>query len=730
MVHLKKISLISVICVLFGLGAEQLPQQLQIRNEKSKMKQWPFHLLILIIILLASWLRLWRLPEAPPGFWFDESYNAMDTLWMLETHSPQLFFVGNNGREPMLHYLALAPLTILGASPFTMRLVAALIGIITIPLAYRWTLLLLKTNPDRYWLAITTAAGISGSFWHVLVSRSGFRAILLPFFVILTAYLFWYGWQRQSLPYLALSGLTLGLSQYTYLPARLLPLLFLLFALLRSSLNLRLTISDFRLWQPPKTANQYLWSGLGLMALISIIVYLPLALFHWYNPAAFFARTNQTFIWSEITAGKLTLTEHLLTALSAFAVGRDVEWEFGLLGQTSFGWLNIGLFWLGLIIALKHARRANYLFLLLCLLVLWLPALFSNKPINSLRLLGFISIYHIIGAIGLLFLANALSKQFNWPAYPIKLLLFTLFLTYNLGFTTYNYFIYWTNRPEVYKEYNAPLVDLTRYLIEESAQTDFLLPFTIYAHPSARLLLHDHFQETEMPSTPPASNRPLTFVDPKAALHIDLHLVRSSSYVWLTRSPDGAGIAYVSRQEPPPNFSLKPLSESYPFINPHTKDATAFLTDLESIKPALPLFTHWPELHPVNYNLNNQFQLLDYRISPNPALPDQNINIYLYGQLLTNGPYKEYYLQLQLFDQQDILVKQTKISTRELFRWRRAGAVVQADRTIEFDSTPEPGPYRVELSLLHRNKALPLYTAAGKMLGQQITLDTIHISKE
>jgi hypothetical protein len=528
--------------------------------------------------------------------------------------------------------------------------------------------------------------------------------------------------------YLALSGLTLGLSQYTYLPARLLPLLFVLFALIWSIAGQR----GSSVHDPLGAARSpyFIWIGLGITAIVSAVVYLPLALFYWNDPADFVARTNQAFIWNEITAGKLTLTEHLLTALSAFAVGRDVEWEFGLVGQSSFGWVNIGLFWLGLVTSIKYVRRASYLFLLVSLLVLWFPALLSNKPVNSLRLLGFLSIYHTLGAIGVVSFVNTAIKRFNWPDYPMKLLLFMLFLTYNLWFTSYNYFTYWANRPEVHKEYNGPLVDLTRYLMRESEHTDFLLPFSLYAHPSARLLLYDQFRETGIGSIPPLSNRPLTFVDPKAALHIPLHEVRSSSYVWLTRSQTGEGTVYVSRQQPPANFTLTPVSETYPFVNARTGDLIALLTPIDSIEPALPLFMQWPDLHPVNYNWDNQFQLVDYQISPNPARPEQIITIYLYGQLLTDAPFKEYNLLIQVFNQQDTLVDQTSISTRELFRWRQARAIVQAERTIDFNSKPEPGLYSLRLSLLHRTNPLPVYDPDGKMLGQQITLDQIHIIEE
>ena len=47
-----------------------------------------------------------RLAELPPGFWYDEAYNAMDSIWMLDTRSPTLYFIQSNSfREPLLLYL-------------------------------------------------------------------------------------------------------------------------------------------------------------------------------------------------------------------------------------------------------------------------------------------------------------------------------------------------------------------------------------------------------------------------------------------------------------------------------------------------------------------------------------------------------------------------------------------------------------------------------------------------
>src|SRR5574341_694327 len=157
------------------------------------------HVLILLVVLIfvAAWLRLWRLTELPPGVWYDEAYYAMDALWILETRSPQVFFIGNNGREPLWQYLAAISMAVLGVRPYAFRLVSVLVGIVTLPLMYRWLVTLFFPDPNRSWLALIATTGYAFSFWQVMMSRTGYRVTVFPPFVILTAYLFWRGWQRR-----------------------------------------------------------------------------------------------------------------------------------------------------------------------------------------------------------------------------------------------------------------------------------------------------------------------------------------------------------------------------------------------------------------------------------------------------------------------------------------------------------------------------------------------------
>ncbi len=93
--------------------------------------------ILLVIILLACFMRLWRLPEIPAGLWYDEAYNAMDALWMADAGHYPLFFWGNNGREPLWTYLLWLSTLLLGNTTFAVRWVGSLAGILTIPIIYK-----------------------------------------------------------------------------------------------------------------------------------------------------------------------------------------------------------------------------------------------------------------------------------------------------------------------------------------------------------------------------------------------------------------------------------------------------------------------------------------------------------------------------------------------------------------------------------------------------------------
>jgi 4-amino-4-deoxy-L-arabinose transferase-like glycosyltransferase len=191
------------------------------------------------VVGLATALRLWQLDLLPPGLFFDEAYNGLDTRQILQESNRPLFFAGNNGREPLFIYLQALSVAAFGATPYALRLVSALVGILTIPIIYFGAFVILKsahssTDSDRRvaWLALVAAVGMTISYWHLGLSRLGFRAnLLIPISALAVAF-FWRAWTGQRYRDYLWTGIWLALAMYTYLAARFLPLVLLAFVTL------------------------------------------------------------------------------------------------------------------------------------------------------------------------------------------------------------------------------------------------------------------------------------------------------------------------------------------------------------------------------------------------------------------------------------------------------------------------------------------------------------------
>jgi len=130
--------------------------------------------LLLLVTALAAALRLYALDTWPPGLYHDEAYNGLDAINIIRGVRP-IFFEANNGREPLFVYLVAVSISCLGRSPLAIRLLSALLGTLTIPATYWMTRQLLGRGE-----ALLTALITAVTFWHLNLSRVGFRAIGLP----------------------------------------------------------------------------------------------------------------------------------------------------------------------------------------------------------------------------------------------------------------------------------------------------------------------------------------------------------------------------------------------------------------------------------------------------------------------------------------------------------------------------------------------------------------------
>ena len=99
--------------------------------DRLKRRDWSEIALVAGLFLAALAVRLIALRTIPPGLYNDEAAYGMDALSVLDGHYA-VFFERNNGREPLFIYLLSVVFRFAGATPYTIRLTAAICGALTV----------------------------------------------------------------------------------------------------------------------------------------------------------------------------------------------------------------------------------------------------------------------------------------------------------------------------------------------------------------------------------------------------------------------------------------------------------------------------------------------------------------------------------------------------------------------------------------------------------------------
>lgn len=376
--------------------------------------------LAVALLLLAALLRLAQLPALPPGLNFDEAGSGVAGLDIL-AGAPRLWWSLGGGQEPLWPYLAALSTWALGHTPLALRLPAAFTGILTVAAVYKLAASLPLAGRRQQWLGLLAGLGLALSGWHLHFSRLGFRAILLPLFSTLAFYFLWRGLAAAGRPgkprYFVLAALWMALAIYSYLAARLLPLVLLPF-FLGLWLGHRFYPGRF-----PAPA----WRGLGVLLLALLLGLLPLLVYFGLHPADFTARAGAVSIFNPAWhQGDLagTAWRTLAVTLGTFAgLSGDANPLVNLPGRPALPPLLAAFFGLGLLASLARigssrgapAARPAALLLLCWWGVMLLPALLAPEGApHHLRLLGAAAPACILAAVGLLavveFLAGRLGR--------------------------------------------------------------------------------------------------------------------------------------------------------------------------------------------------------------------------------------------------------------------------------------------------------------------------------
>ncbi|MEW6232840.1 MAG: glycosyltransferase family 39 protein [Chloroflexota bacterium] len=409
-------------------------------------EHWLELILLLIILVAALGLRLYRLDGAPPGLQHDEVFQAIFAMEILAGARP-VFFEANGGESALYAYFVALAMRLLGESYLAIRLVSVFFGM--------WSLLagyLLCRELWGRWVALLATGGLAVSFWHVFDSRVGLTPISMLALALTSFCFFWWGLRRKNALLLAVSGLFLGGSLYTYLSAPVIPVALFLFVVY-------LVFCQRQLLRD----NAF---GLLLLFVIAVAVAVPLARFIATHPATSTARVRDLSVdLAALAQGDpAPILADTLGVLGMFTFRGDPKWRYNIAGRTVFDPVTGLLFYIGLALAIVRWKRPEYAFLLVWTAVLTLPSALSPENPSTLRSLGAITAIYSFPAIALAGLWKLASPRVGPGAGSLVLAGAALLMGVS-GFSTYrDYFVVWVKSPEVREVYRADLAEAAHYL--------------------------------------------------------------------------------------------------------------------------------------------------------------------------------------------------------------------------------------------------------------------------
>lgn len=424
---------------------------------------------LLLILLAGALLRIALLTEIPPGLTHDEADHGLDAWGVVNGVRPVYFTVGY-GREPFYDYSTAGLMAFLGPSFLAGRLTAAFFSIILIAGVYGWV----SRAFDRQ-IALYTAAALAVSFWAVMTGRQGLRSITLPAIFALSAIFYWRAIGREgdtvhssnartaawfspgSLPNFMAAGLLLGVTFYTYIPARVLWLLFPLMLPFLALLD--------RSW------FSKIWRGTLLMLLLAGLMALPLVIYLSSSPEVEVRLDELSQPLTAAIDGNFDpLLENIVSGLGIINFIGDGQWRYNIPDRPLLGPLISVLFFVGLALSgwrIVRALRgrsppnigASAFFALAWLALALLPVLVTGKEFSTPRAAALQPVIFLFPALAL-----GLLSKINWPVKWLPTALVVLLFAALFGQTARAYFYIWGEEPEVRVQYETGLVTILDYL--------------------------------------------------------------------------------------------------------------------------------------------------------------------------------------------------------------------------------------------------------------------------
>jgi len=665
---------------------------------------WP-----LLILLTAAVFRFHNLASIPPGMTHDEADHGF-IAWQIVTEGVrEIYFTVGYGREPLYDYAVALFMSFMGPTILAARLVSVFAGLILIAAMIAW----IWRAFDRP-AALLTGAGLALGFWPLMSSRQALRSIMLPALFVLAVLLFWlamenvgrnqksrgrFFWRAAHglLPFIV-AGAILGLTFYTYIPARALWIIFpllLLYWLLRDRALCRTMF-----WRT------------AVMLLVMVLVAAPLLAYLQLHPGAELRIQQLAEPLIQAQAGDWSmLTDQAQAALRLFFLEGDPVWRYNLYKRPFLTPLFGFLFLVGLSQALwwtftkrdsaaDHRASASFLSLS-WLLIGFAPVLITGPELSMTQAIAVQPLIYLFPALALAsggaWLACRTGGLPYWLYQAGAVLLYGL-----LALTTWRgYFQEWANHPQVRVQYESTLIAELDYLNTTGSGEALISTITpgLYHSPAvaAMALTNEDVQPR--------------WFDGRGALLLPRDQSATLLVPGFTPLPPALS-AFIDTAELVETLPLRESDLDRP-VRVYKLNRQALLSD-------------WREqMTPIEAGFGDAVKLVGFDLIPEQASPGQQVSLVTMWQ--AQQPLEEAVLFTHLLGPDDVPLVQNDRLDVPGYSWAAGDVFLQLHQfTLPADLEPGVYPLAVGVYTLPDGLRLPLTSdAAGATLFPLTTLVVI-----
>ena len=414
-------------------------------------------LILVAILLVAAFLRLYRLDAVPPGLTHDEAGHGHDAVAILHGARPIYETVGY-GREPLYDYVVAGLMALTGPTTVALRLVSVFFGLGTLAITFAWVRLAFDSPT-----ALAAVAFQAASFWSLATARQALRSSLLPALFTFAVYLFWRSTYRPKahpgeLPPrtsrwpIVLFASFIGVTLYTYLPARVTWIVFPVFLIYLGFCH--------------RETFRRVWFATLVAIVVGLLLFAPLLLYLQVHPGAEQRLAMLDAPLQALRTGNVAviLNRAWSGATAFFVPGQGDDFlAYNIPGRPFFDPLTGALFLVGLVISLARWREPAYAFSLIWLLIGVSPTLATGAPASMTRSIAALPVAFLFPALAVV--EGARWAASRWEAWAMRVIwLGCIALVIMTAAVSERDYLAWGESPDVRAAYQHTQVEIARYL--------------------------------------------------------------------------------------------------------------------------------------------------------------------------------------------------------------------------------------------------------------------------